>query len=178
MTDQTFSTDLLASDSMPEADRIEYRKLDRHHANILIITWLLVWASVTITFSVIITVTGVESSVLPRFALYLLPLLALPFIIIICRRAAAVCGYAVREQDVHYRSGIIWRGETSLPFNRIQHVEISRDVLERFFGLSTLKFFAAGGGSADLSVPALKEEDAVRLRAFVLEKVGADHNDD
>jgi membrane protein YdbS with pleckstrin-like domain len=173
-----FTTELLQAGDLPEADSIDYQKLDQHHASTLIIISLLSWAGITTGWSVIITVTGLASRLSAEYIMYPLPLIALPIIILVCRRAAALCGYAVRTQDVHYRSGIIWRGETSLPFNRIQHVEITRDILDRFFGLSKLKFFAAGGGSADLTIPALKEDEAIKLRAFILEKVGADHNDD
>ncbi|WP_020399740.1 PH domain-containing protein [Kordiimonas gwangyangensis] len=173
-----FTTELIQTDDLPEADSINYQPLDRHHASTLLIISLLSWAGLTTGWSVIITVTGLAARFSHGYLLYLLPLIALPIIIFFCRLAASLCGYAVREQDVHYRSGIFWRGETSLPFNRIQHVEITRDILDRFFGLSKLKFFAAGGGSADLTIPALREEEAIKLRAFILEKVGADHNDD
>ena len=178
MTDTGFSTELLAAGELPHADEIAYQPLDPHHATILIAISLLSWLGLTIAWSVIATLSGLASLELPRALFYLLPLVPLPFIFLICRQAAAHCGYAVRAQDIHYRKGILWRGETSLPFNRIQHVEVSRDPFERFFGLSTLKFFAAGGGSADLSVPALKDEDAVRLRAYILSQIGADDNDD
>lgn len=173
-----FTTELLRTGDLPEADSIEYQTLDRHHASILIIISLLSWAGITTGWSVIITVTGLASRLSAEYLLYPLPLIALPVIILVCRAMAARYGYALRAQDVHYRKGIVWRSETSLPFNRIQHVEVERGPLERLFGLSTLKFFAAGGGSADLSVPGLREADATRLRAFILEKVGADHNDD
>lgn len=178
MTDTAFSSELLIAGDLPDADAITYHRLERKHGTSLLVGTLLVWFVVTVVWSVIVTVSGIESSLFPRFVFYLFPILPLVLIFIACRVIAASYGYAVRDQDVHYRKGVIWRSETSLPFSRIQHVEVDRGPLERLYGLSTLKFFAAGGGSADLSVPGLNEADAIKLRAFILDRIGADHNDD
>ncbi|WP_262690869.1 PH domain-containing protein [Kordiimonas aestuarii] len=178
MPDTDFSTEMPRNSDLPQSETLEFEALDAHRATILMIIGLAIWAAVSIVWTVVKTLLGIESPLFPGEFLYLLPLIPLPFIIVLTRRSAAHCGYAVRAQDVHYRHGIIWRSETSLPFNRIQHVEVERGPLERIYGLSTLKFFAAGGGSADLTIPSLKDEDATRLRAFILEKAGADHSDD
>ncbi|WP_417451774.1 PH domain-containing protein [Kordiimonas sp.] len=178
MADTDFSTELLKYDDLPDSQEIEFEPLDKHRALILTLIGLAIWAAVTTAWIIVKTLADIESSLVPGFLLYMLPLIALPFIIILTRQSAAHCGYAVRAQDVHYRHGIIWQSETSLPFNRIQHVEVERGPLERFYGLSTLKFFAAGGGSADLTIPGLRDADATRLRAFILEKAGADCSDE
>jgi len=79
-------------------------------------------------------------------------------------------GYALRSHDIAYRSGLFWRKTTLLPFNRIQHVEVSSGPLQRRFGLSTLKFFTAGGRSVDLKIEGLLSTDAERLRTHILER--------
>ncbi len=76
--------------------------------------------------------------------------------------------YAIRERDVHYKSGYIWRSEVSIPFHRVQHAEVSQGVLERMFELSSLKVYTAGGESSDLSIPGLSPEKARSLKAFIL----------
>lgn len=40
-------------------------------------------------------------------------------------------GWALREHDLVYRYGIIWRRTVIMPFARIQHVESSNGPLER-----------------------------------------------
>lgn len=87
-------------------------------------------------------------------------------------------GYQLREQDVHFKHGIIWRAVTSLPYIRIQHVELESGPLERMFKLATLKFFTAGGGSADMKIPGLPFGTASKIRTFVLEKAGVDARED
>lgn len=83
-------------------------------------------------------------------------------------------GFVLREKDIHYKSGVIWQKVVSLPYNRVQHVAMESNPLERRFKLTTLKFFTSGGGKADMKIPALEFERASRLRAFVVERAAID----
>ncbi len=58
----------------------------------------------------------------------------------------------------------------TIPFNRIQHTEISRGPIERKYELSTLKIYTAGGSTSDLSIPGLEAEEAEQLKEFVAKK--------
>lgn len=81
-------------------------------------------------------------------------------------------GYALREYDIHYKSGLIFKSYVSQPILRIQHVEIKRGPLERQNGLASLQLFSAGGASYTFSIPGLTIETASSLRQFLL-----DHSD-
>lgn len=82
-------------------------------------------------------------------------------------------GYVLRDKDILFRSGVVWRSVTAIPFNRIQHVETSSDPLDRKFDLATLQLFTAGGSSGDLKINGLHKDTAEQLRAFILKKVVA-----
>ncbi|MFT6270717.1 MAG: membrane protein YdbS with pleckstrin-like domain [Alphaproteobacteria bacterium] len=80
--------------------------------------------------------------------------------------------YALREHDLNYQSGLIFRSLVSQPILRIQHIEIKRGPIERKAGLATLQVFSAGGMSHTFNIPGLVYEDAIALRQFIL-----DHKD-
>lgn len=80
-------------------------------------------------------------------------------------------GYALREKDVIYRTGLLWRKVVVIPFARIQHGELSEGLLDRMFGLKKLRIYTAGGSSSDLSIPALPRERAEQLRRYLMERV-------
>ena len=82
-------------------------------------------------------------------------------------------GYVLRDKDILFRKGVIWRSVTAIPFNRIQHVETSSTPFDRKFDLATLQLFTAGGSSGDLKIDGLSTVVAEQLRVFVLEKAGA-----
>ncbi|MEM7104038.1 MAG: PH domain-containing protein [Bacteroidota bacterium] len=81
-------------------------------------------------------------------------------------------GYALREKDVVFRRGVIFRSLVTVPFNRIQHCEIKEGPVERLFGLKTLQIFTAGGMSSDISIPGLKGENAPELKDFIIKATG------
>lgn len=96
-----------------------------------------------------------------------MPLIAWPLI------SVPRIGYAIRDKDIIYKSGVFWHTVTAIPFNRIQHVEKSSTPLDRRFGISSLQLFTAGGSGGDLKIHGLPVEQAESLRAYILDKVGA-----
>ncbi|MBT1451218.1 PH domain-containing protein [Glaciecola sp. XM2] len=80
--------------------------------------------------------------------------------------------YAVREQDLHFQSGLFFRKLVSQPILRIQHIELNRGPIERKANLATLQVFSAGGVSHTFEIPGLDYEEAVALRKFII-----DHKD-
>jgi len=82
-------------------------------------------------------------------------------------------GYAIRDKDVVYKKGVVWRSVTAIPYNRIQHVETSSTPLDRKFGIAALQIFTAGGSGGDLKIHGLGADNAERLRIYILNKVGA-----
>lgn len=83
-------------------------------------------------------------------------------------------GYAIRTHDITYRKGWLFRSRTTIPFNRIQHSEISQGPLDRRYHLSSLKIFTAGGSTSDLTIPGLLPEEAQRLHEFITGQTSAD----
>ena len=80
-------------------------------------------------------------------------------------------GYLLRERDISYKTGIIYYKQISVPFNRVQHVEVSQGILAKIFDLSSIKIFTAGGNASDLSIPGLAVADAQKLKAFISDKI-------
>jgi len=95
-------------------------------------------------------------------------LLSGALITLLVMKQVKVKAYALRDHDIAYRSGLIWRKTTLLLFSRVQHVEVTSGPLQRRFGLATLKFFTAGGSSVDLKIEGLLREDAEKLKEFIL----------
>nr|NLD40774.1 PH domain-containing protein [Actinomycetales bacterium] len=76
--------------------------------------------------------------------------------------------FAVGEDAVYFHKGILFRSQRHARLNRIQGVDITRPLLGRLVGLSSLTIETAGGGDSKVVIEYLKDEDAERLRAEVL----------
>ncbi|MFD1061875.1 PH domain-containing protein [Winogradskyella litorisediminis] len=77
--------------------------------------------------------------------------------------------YGLREKDIIYSAGFITNKTTTLPFNRVQHIEISRSFLSRKLGLSTLKIYSAGESGGDISIAGLPKSVAENKYAFLID---------
>lgn len=62
------------------------------------------------------------------------------------------------------RRGRMWRHETRVPASRVQHLDLRRGPLERYFRLATLVIHTAGTRHSAVSVSGLDADDAERLR--------------
>lgn len=82
-------------------------------------------------------------------------------------------GYSLRERDVIYRRGFIFEKVTVVPFNRIQHVSVERNFLDKLLNLSTLKIFTAGGSGSDVNIPGLQPETATSLKEEISERIAS-----
>jgi len=83
-------------------------------------------------------------------------------------------GYLIREKDIAYQRGLINYKLTTIPYKRIQHVELNQGVLAKKMKLASIKVYTAGGSGDDLSIPGLPLETAKELRAYLTEIISAD----
>lgn len=79
-------------------------------------------------------------------------------------------GYLVRDKDISYRAGLLFREVTTVPYNRIQHSEVSHGPIARMMKLATLKIYTAGGSSSDLAIHGLDPAEAEKLKEWLTEK--------
>ncbi len=172
MSKTDFSNQAVAEPSIPSASGLDYEGLAPTYARTMITEWVASFILLALVPVVLYFFRPELREVLVKWWIWTPYSVLLLSVFVWAPMVAKSRGFSLREHDIHYKSGLIWRKAVSLPFNRIQHVELESGPLERLFKLSTLKFFTAGGGSADMRIPALTFASASKLRAFVLEKAG------
>ena len=80
-------------------------------------------------------------------------------------------GYALRDKDILYKSGVLWRVVKAVPYDRVQHAETGSAPLDRRFGLARLTVYTAGGAGGDLGIHGLDAAAAERMRAYIVGKL-------
>lgn len=98
-------------------------------------------------------------------------LLLIGFYLLLVEKAFPHMAYAVRDHDILFQSGWIVRTLRVCPFNRVQNCSVRSGPLERKASLATLVLYTAGSAGADLRIPGLLQEEADRLRQFILSKI-------
>ncbi len=71
--------------------------------------------------------------------------------------------YRLRDDDLVFRRGIMWRRVVAVPYGRMQLIDITRGPIARALGLAELKFVTAAAATA-IVIPGLPEADAEALR--------------
>ncbi|XOZ33390.1 PH domain-containing protein [Halomonadaceae bacterium KBTZ08] len=160
----SFSNQSLDADELPSIDTTHWHRLAPVYPRMVLLSGLGFWLPAGI---VGLALSGLElipfsmGLVAAAWGLLLVPtLLTYP--------AARVKRYAIREQDVLFHEGLLWKSTTAIPRNRIQHIQTGNGPLERWFGLVTLRCYGAGGQQADLVIPGLDEDLGQRLRQYLL----------
>lgn len=80
-------------------------------------------------------------------------------------------GFALREHDVIFKTGVVSETTTIVTNNRVQHVALHQGMLSRFFGLASIELFTAGGSASDLKINGLLLEDAKKIKESVSLKI-------
>ncbi len=78
--------------------------------------------------------------------------------------------FAVRDDALLVRQGVLFQQTVAVPRHRIQHADLRQGPIERAFGLSTLALYTAAGISVDASIPGLDEDVAEQLRDELLQR--------
>jgi putative membrane protein len=73
--------------------------------------------------------------------------------------------YDLGSDTLDIDSGVISQRSREIPIGRIQNVDISRNVLQRVFGIAVVAFETAGGGDTEARLRFVSFEEAKRLQA-------------
>lgn len=154
MTDQPQATP-----ASLEFEGTEWQRVSPKYIAVEIVGYLIFGAVMTTVGFIPFWVSGWAPAALLGIALgaYFLIVIALT-----PRRVRAI-GYALREDDLLFRRGILSQRVTAVPYGRMQLVDITRGPIARAAGLAELRFVTAAASSG-IIISGLPADDAERLR--------------
>ncbi|MEM0465656.1 MAG: PH domain-containing protein [Candidatus Pacearchaeota archaeon] len=98
--------------------------------------------------------------------------------------------YEINNEYIKIEHGIIWKKYTSIPYEKVQNVDIKRGIIARMFGFSTVEIETAGQSEMDIEyyrsifvrrgytpykseghLPAIDINDAEKIRKFIIKKI-------
>lgn len=156
---------------LPDISKITFKRIHKDYLKVLILTILAIFS--VLFLALFLLEKNVEEIASIPYIMYVYFLLLLLFIVLI---SAFIVGffrrkYALREKDLTYKSGVFIKTITTVPFSRIQHVEISEAPISRLFKLASLNVFTAGDSSNDLVIKGIKKEEALKIKEFINQQI-------
>jgi len=94
-------------------------------------------------------------------------LILVVLVVFLPHRRYAARGHAMSDDRLRVVKGIMFHSDTIVPFGRVQHIDVDRGPIERYYGLATLQLYTAGSHGDVVSLPGLAHEDALEMRETI-----------
>lgn len=166
-----FTNQTIDIDSLPKYQEVTLQPIHPKYWNVMVINIFIFIIFLLMAF-VGISIAAPEK--LPTLFYVLTPLLIIAFggfLFWINRMAFKKRGFAIREKDLLYRSGVLATTTIIVPFNRIQHIAVNEGVFSRMYGLAALEIYTAGGSSSDLTISGIEKEKAISIKEFLMNNI-------
>jgi len=166
-----FTNQTIDIDSLPKYQEVTLQPIHPKYWNVMVIN-ILIFIILLLMAFVGISIAAPEK--LPTLFYVLTPLLIIAFggfLFWINRMAFKKRGFAIREKDLLYRSGVLATTTIIVPFNRIQHIAVNEGVFSRMYGLAALEIYTAGGSSSDLTISGIEKEKAISIKEFLMNNI-------
>jgi membrane protein YdbS with pleckstrin-like domain len=165
--DSSFINPQIEQDGLPAVADITYHPVERNYLKVRILTSFII-GFLLLALYVVFIFTQPEDTpswFVPSAGILLALLIVL--LLVSSYKGYYRMGYALRQKDIVFKKGWLWKSNTMIPFKRVQHSEVNQNPIERFFGLAKLKVFTAGGTASDLSIAGLTPQKAEQLKVFI-----------
>ena len=132
-------------------------------------------------FAVLLLGAGVSSgaAIVTFFSFALLYIVAIIIVAeIYARMAYNRWFYEFTEDNLKIERGIIWKKYSNIPYERVQNVDITRGIIARLCGFSSVNIQTAGfsyspkgGAMSEGYIPAVDMGEAEKIREFLMKKI-------
>jgi hypothetical protein len=166
-----FTNETINISTLPKFEETSLNPLQKNYFKVMLIQFGIVY-SILLIGIIALYFISIEEQIQDKiiyFVIGWLVLLILNFLYL--KISFAKKGFALREHDVIFKSGVISETTTIVTNNRVQHVALHQGMLSRIFGLASIELFTAGGSSSDLKINGLLLEDAKKIKESVSLKI-------
>jgi|SRR6218665_1040037 len=166
---EDFTNETIDTTQLPKFEAVVFAALHPNYWKVTLVHW-------SVLFFILGTALGFSLFFNEQLTPHALPLSAAAFslilvILLFSRIAFRKKGFAFRNHDVLFRSGIIATNTIVIPYNRVQHVALHEGLVSRWLGLATIEIFTAGGSSSDIEIPGIEKSEAENIKQLLMGKI-------
>ncbi len=166
---QAFTNSTIDLDTLPKYEEVPLTRLDPKYWRIIVINLIVFLAFIATGITLVIVF---KNDLQTNWMLWGGLFIAFAaFLFLIYRASFKRRGFALREKDVLYKSGIIAETTTIVPLNRIQHVALNEGFLSRMFHLGSLQIYTAGGSSGEIKIAGVPIEQAKAIKETLVQRL-------
>ncbi len=166
---QNFTNEPIDLSNLPRYESINLNKLQSKYWNVILLN--IIAAMLLVGVILVVVYCFVEEIHSIAWLFTLVYVLFFGFAFVLFKISFLKRGFAFREHDVIYRSGILATNTMIVPYNRVQHVALHEGFVSRYFDLAKVEIFTAGGDSSDVSIPGIRKEQAEDIKQLLMGKI-------
>lgn len=166
---KVFTNDVIDIDLLPKYEATTLNKPDPSYWILMLVNIIAFLTILGIGLAVFLLLNGKAPMNWPIWAVAYLIFAILLFVVY--NASFKRRGFALREKDILYKSGVIAETTTIVPLNRIQHVALNEGILSRVFKLGTLQIYTAGGNSGQISIAGIPIEQAKVMKEALVQRL-------
>ncbi len=153
--------------NLPEIEKVKFKRIHKNYLKVILLN-IFLFCTLLITANILLFLfkDSLYTYIQPIYvytSIFLFSLLLLLYYYIGFTKRK----YAIRQKDISYKSGVFIKSTTTVPFNRIQHIEIDEGFFSRFFKLASINIYTAGAEGKDLEIRGVSKENAFRIKEFI-----------
>jgi len=166
---ENFTNETINTKQLPRFEEVEYSPLHKNYWKVTLLNFTIFFAILGI--ALVFGLLYKEEIQLNQSTFIIIYITLFVVTLFFLRIGFKKKGYAFRNHDVLYRSGVITTNSMVIPYNRVQHVALHEGFLSRIFGLAKVQIFTAGGSSSDLEIPGIPKEEAENIKQLLMGKI-------
>ena len=159
-------------EGIDRVDQLNYEPLEPKYVKVQFIGTILVYLILLLLPLIFfLTTKEFEHKTFIIIAVEILILFTGAFNLWLLPKSYAYKGFAIREHDITYRSGIIFPSTVTIPFCKIQQVSIQQNPISRIFKLYSVDIVNGAQLLAETHIPGLTEQRANEIKALLVERI-------
>lgn len=166
---KNFTNETLDTSQLPKFEEVQFTALHASYWKVMLINKFIFFSIIAIALGFVFY--KIEELATVKIEISIAFIAVMIVIVLFSRVSFHKKGFAFRNHDVLFRSGIIATNTIVIPYNRVQHVALHEGVISRYFGLAKIEIFTAGGSSSDIEIPGIAKEEAESIKQLLMGKI-------
>jgi membrane protein YdbS with pleckstrin-like domain len=157
--------------SLPDISEITFKSISKKYLKVILWNIIIVFAVILLALFLTDYFNLFKEKAEYFYFTYIVFIVILLFVIAIKFVGFKRRKYALREKDISYKSGVLFKKLTTVPFSRVQHIEVDEGPISRLFNLASLSIYTAGDSSDDLEIKGITKKEALEIKEFISLKI-------
>lgn len=157
--------------SLPQSGSVPLRPIHPAYLKVLRIVWFILFTLLLVVISLLFYFNQDWLQLVVLVPVISAYLLLLAFTVVVGTGSFKRKAYAIREKDIMYQTGWIFRKLHIVPYSRLQHCVLKTGPIERRFGLASIGLFTAASEVRDIRLHGLPQAEAEQLREWILQQI-------